>query len=267
MENIFTSSKPFLLLGKIVGIFPMSFVGPTRKGILKTNWIDLIPFCCTLGILIFLFALHLLLDMFNVRDSMMVSYGWSLARYSEYSSYVFLLSYQLLKRQNIVRFLKQVQRADDEAKNLKVIVNLRSHRCHLLRLMLIVVVVLIVMVILSPLVIYLKSFSTRTVGISILSSFVVTILKFSFFAQLMLSCLCLRKRFEILHENIKWSIVCSNQKVFMNNSASWVRIGRIYQSLCNGIEIINETFTIHFVFLFGNILVRKSKLRVFNISF
>lgn len=75
-------------------------------------------------------------------------------------------------------------------------------------------------------------------------------------AQLFLSCKCLQIRFHRLNETLNSSNNNSNVSIISEKvSMNW-KFGKVYYGLCDGIDILNDSFTFHFVFLFTSILVR-----------
>lgn len=74
--------------------------------------------------------------------------------------------------------------------------------------------------------------------------------------QFILASLAIQSRFYELNQQIKIPVLSFDIKTVAPCNSENYRIGRIYHKLCDGIEIINETFTAHFIFLFTNGLVR-----------
>ena len=87
-----------------------------------------------------------------------------------------------------------------------------------------------------------------------LSYSIINNLRTLYIAQLSLACLSIQKRFKVLNNSLVEMIRKENFK-FMT-SLSNLNIRKAYHDLCNLIDIINETFTFHFILLFPNVLVR-----------
>lgn len=92
-----------------------------------------------------------------------------------------------------------------------------------------------------------------------------------YFAQLLLACITTRKRFEGLNKYLEDSLPPNNIKTLSPKAVSpkhleISQLSKFYHELCDAIEIINESFTFHFIFLFGYLTVRLS-LSLDNISF
>lgn len=117
MENIFRSSKCFLVLAKLLGLFPISF-DPEEEKIPKMKWHDtIVPFSSAL-ILTYLVSVYYIYKEFCYSDSLILMKAWNISMHFEYSSHLFLYVYQLRKCKNIVKFLKQVKQVDEHVRML-----------------------------------------------------------------------------------------------------------------------------------------------------
>lgn len=84
----------------------------------------------------------------------------------------------------------------------------------------------------------------------------VDLFKCLYVTQLFLGCKCLQIRFEMLNKTLNSSNTNSNVSIISEKvSMNW-KFGKVYYKLCDGIDILNDSFTFHFVFLFSSILVR-----------
>lgn len=91
------------------------------------------------------------------------------------------------------------------------------------------------------------------------------ILRVIYFAQLIIACMIIRERFEKLNEKI--NKFDSTGRISFNRIQPILRysatgdiaktqdLGKLFHSLCDGIEIVNQTFTPHFILLVSNALV------------
>lgn len=114
MENIFTVAKPFLSFAKILGLFPMTFVGHPRKGILEIKWHDvLLSFCSFTGLICLMF-INLEMRVFLKNDSKVLFSAWFVLKLLDISSYMCLFAYQLCKRKNVLNFLDLLNSVDEE---------------------------------------------------------------------------------------------------------------------------------------------------------
>jgi hypothetical protein len=112
MENIFTSSNPMLIHSMLLGLFPMSFDGPARKGSFKTKWHDVI-LVVAFGIFqVFIIRTNLTLDLW--APNVIIQFAWAVTRNFEGFSYVLLFWYQIWNRKNIVKFLRIIDTVDQK---------------------------------------------------------------------------------------------------------------------------------------------------------
>lgn len=115
MENILRSSKYFLLLAKLFGLFPISF-DPEKGKIPQMKWHDtIVPFCSAL-ILTYLVIVHYIYKEFCLSESLILMKAWNISIRFEYSTHLLLYVYQLRKCKNILRFLKQVKAVDEHVR-------------------------------------------------------------------------------------------------------------------------------------------------------
>lgn len=116
MENIFTVAKPFIIFIKALGLFPMSFHGPARKGSLKIHHKDVI-FSCFL----FFVSFFVILKGFSTmkwfkENSELTNTAWTVMISLDLMSFFILFIYQIFKLKEIVKFLNLIQKIDSEVK-------------------------------------------------------------------------------------------------------------------------------------------------------
>lgn len=116
MDNCFTAAEPFLRFANFIGLFPMSFRGPARKGSLKAKWKDFIPTFCLCLLLIITIAVSLIKKSFVKSNSILLVYGWKISNCTIYISMLMLAGYQAWKTKNVLKFLKQVDDADTKVR-------------------------------------------------------------------------------------------------------------------------------------------------------
>lgn len=106
MENIFSVSQPFVSFARALGVFPMSYDGPPRKGFLRTTWRDVIISCSSLSVLTFVIIFNLTeAHSSTVTTSKLLETAWILRVNSKFWSYCLLICFQIYKRKNISTFL------------------------------------------------------------------------------------------------------------------------------------------------------------------
>lgn len=114
MENVSTASQSFLNILTLFGLFPMSFVGKSRDCAFKINPISVIISLLSLTLLILAFIVNFKKKEFMFTDSWILLRSWDWAKSTEILCHIFLLCYQIYKRKNIVKFLMQVDDADQK---------------------------------------------------------------------------------------------------------------------------------------------------------
>lgn len=77
MENIYTVSGNFLLFGKSIGFFPLSFAGPPEKGIFSTKWHDVVTLCVMLVTVSVLMVMNQMNKAYVESSSVMVTNAWN----------------------------------------------------------------------------------------------------------------------------------------------------------------------------------------------
>lgn len=92
----------------------MSFEGPPRKGILKGHSLDFISTCFMLAALLFLILGRQSLKITAIADSRVLNGAWDVVSTFEYASMVFIVVYQVMKKENILTFLGLLNRVDEQ---------------------------------------------------------------------------------------------------------------------------------------------------------
>lgn len=117
MENIFTSSKPFLTFAKGLGFFPMSVATSSRVCTIKVKWFDICLSVCSFLALISLNIVTLLkYNSLAFTESSFLLSAWDMTRKVELFSYFFLFSYQLQRRKQILEFLEKLHNFDEKVR-------------------------------------------------------------------------------------------------------------------------------------------------------
>ena len=112
MDNIHTTFTPFYCVLKLLGIFPISYQGSFRKGVMEQKFLDVL-----FSIIFFLVCLFLFLINFS-RSEKVCSSSDILGRAWDWSLQICLslllisLCYQLVKRKSIVNFLGLIEEFD-----------------------------------------------------------------------------------------------------------------------------------------------------------
>lgn len=118
MENIYTSIKPFYVYAKLLGIFPLSFVGKPTNGVLKVKPHDILITSFSFALLIGLIFLELHFETFIKSDSSILTKA---SKASVAASLFLLVSsffYQISRRNEIKHFLEILRIFDEEVRKL-----------------------------------------------------------------------------------------------------------------------------------------------------
>lgn len=89
----------------------------------------------------------------------------------------------------------------------------------------------------------------------ILCYFYVSSFQAFYVAQFIVACLAMQKRFDELSISLKFSFSVSKIKISTSKNHEFLKFGKLFHNLCDGIEILNQTFTFHFVAILMNIVV------------
>lgn len=112
MENVYSTAKPFYILAKILGLFPLSFVGPKVKGVFRTKWHGVLSSILSISFLIFLIVMNCY-DKDNAGfDSAMLKNVWHLQALFELMMIFCNFMFQIRKRHLIVNFLEDLDNID-----------------------------------------------------------------------------------------------------------------------------------------------------------
>lgn len=74
--------------------------------------------------------------------------------------------------------------------------------------------------------------------------------------QLIVACSMIRKRFEIISGHLKKSYKFNNVTAVYTKSDSVAILQKSVIKLCDGVDLINESFTFQLIFVFSSVLVR-----------
>lgn len=114
MENIFTVSKPFLNVAQVLGLFPMGFAGPARKGFLTLKWFNIVISTLWLLILLCVMKFTLAFNDFVLDNSKVLPKALKLLTNMNVSWFLVHNLYQLYKRCNILQFLNTLHSSDEK---------------------------------------------------------------------------------------------------------------------------------------------------------
>jgi hypothetical protein len=115
MENIFTTFRPFAIFAKYLGLFPRSFEGKVRNGILKVKSSDVF-----ISILIFslvnTFTLLKALSVDYSHENSLLAMMYVHSLNFEYVTLFIKLLYQNLKNKNYQKILSLIDKFDKKVR-------------------------------------------------------------------------------------------------------------------------------------------------------
>jgi hypothetical protein len=128
MENVFTAFKPFYLLSKLIGTFPMTFQGQAKNGNFKTKLFDAVYSIISCCAIFFMIYMKFSSDNLVRSESMIVYIIWSYSIVFELLTLLIQLWFQIYHRHEIELFLKLLHEFDNEVKALGLQVNIKTHK-------------------------------------------------------------------------------------------------------------------------------------------
>ena len=130
MENYFTSIQPFYRLAKYFGLFPMSYKGPVRKGILKLTACGIIRtlliFLVLLLMIFLIWINHVML--LSERRPFLINMVWSWFLIVIYPVILLQLLLQLTKMKKIRSFFLFMHEIDGKLEQLVKIDHKRQRK-------------------------------------------------------------------------------------------------------------------------------------------
>lgn len=116
MENIFTTSKPFLSLMKFSGLFPMSFVGNPLDGNFRVKPANVIITSLSTLFLLAATVFNLIYGAFVSSPSKILFRSWNMTMKLEFLCHVILFAFQIHHRTSLVSFLEHIGETDTKVK-------------------------------------------------------------------------------------------------------------------------------------------------------
>lgn len=113
MEDIYATSKPFLVFAKVVGLVPFS-VQVKKKKFLKTKWQDLFAVCLSFATLIGLIFLKLSPTNKFRSDSSILQNAWEFMVISGLFQLLIQFFFQIANRKVIRKFLETLNNFDQD---------------------------------------------------------------------------------------------------------------------------------------------------------
>jgi hypothetical protein len=121
MENIFTSSKPLLTFGNLMGFVPVAFRGPARNGDFTVKRFSTATQMLPIGMFLFI----ILSENGNFMSTENLSF-LSIASHvflsAEMYYFTLVLLHQACIRENLLKFLQTLKKVDDEVRGIPKLV-------------------------------------------------------------------------------------------------------------------------------------------------
>lgn len=262
MENIYTVAKPFLTIFTFFGAFQFSFEGSAVKGKFVFKFRNLIPAVITLSLLCYYIVTSCLWKEMEV-PSKILSKALKALIITDFVFIFVLHIYQLSKSQRVEDFLLLIYSYDNQVSYFswtsaflndflpnsiqvflpKITKNWRYQKRWLVFVLASSTAFLVIMHAIYPIYALLAGFSVSSV-LMWSRFFYIDLYRMIHVVQFSLASLALHYRFKTLNDDLKTS-----------RSHPKIETVKFYNKLCDGIEILNETLTFHFIFNFISITV------------
>ncbi|CRK87754.1 CLUMA_CG001567, isoform A [Clunio marinus] len=204
MENIFTTSQPFLKLAAVIGVFPMTFHGPSRKGELKTKWWNVVISITVFTTLVIFIFLQTMTSTTSKLPSKISSNAWYTLFNLEFIGHLILYIGQCYRRNHVLEFLKLLQSFDDRYIQLSCVeFNYRRQRMLVTSTTWFIVITAISMSALAPLYWLCKN-KPELINYGISATFLLSnLLKMFYVSQFSFACTAITLRFEFMKKCIE----------------------------------------------------------------
>lgn len=147
-----------------------------------------------------------------------------------------------------------------QAKLFNIRMNYKQHRFFIYATFMVSVVIFAAMTLIHPIYFVIAGDAWKINVLNLLTNSGTFLVKISFSVQLVLACLTVQRRFKALNVHLKASqpqVTKANWKLSSYGCSEHLKIRKVYFKLCDCIDVINETFTFHMIFLFAVFLVRE----------
>lgn len=135
--------------------------------------------------------------------------------------------------------------------------NYKRHRLFVWGLSTIMLLIIFKVSIFWPLVLYIRGLKEEIVLRREITHIYVSCFRFCFITQFILACSAVRVRFESLNDHVNSFKLHKKFKIVSTKSLVSVEFRQSYFQLCDAIDIINDTFTLHLAFIFAIFLVSR----------
>lgn len=137
-----------------------------------------------------------------------------------------------------------------QAKQLNIVINHKQQRMKTFRFSFLIVLIIIELTSFVPIVLYSIDYADTLSINALLCYNYINLFRYLYSSQFVLASIAVRSRFEAINERLGSSMKPERAKLLH-------AVGPLYHRLCDVIELINRTFTMHLVIVLTLVLVRK----------
>lgn len=266
MINIFCVAKPFLKFLSFCGLFTSLFEGHPCKGRFVFKAYTVVLFFLNLSCLLIFPWMPFKFGRRSVLSSDILATAWEILSNSEVLTYILSLIYQLHRQSYIRKFLSSINEFDGQvwnvlllsisfkkyfqAKLIGIHQNWKRHKCGLRVIVFVAFVCFVSKISVFPILqLYLKR-STVPLLMTI-RLYYFEFFRMVYIVQFILASSALQVRFRKFNKNLEIM-------KFDIGGKEATSLAQLYHKLCDTAEILNETFTFHFIAIFANLLVRMT---------
>lgn len=116
MEDVYTSFKPFFVIGKVFGTFPIFMDSSAKKITVKEKIADFITSFLSIGVFCAIFMVNFIRQGSLLSSSKILDSAWRLSLLLCLAMMIVSLFYQLFKRESIIKNITILNRIDKMVK-------------------------------------------------------------------------------------------------------------------------------------------------------
>lgn len=120
MKNVHTSVVPFYWIAKLLGLFPFSYEGKYRNGILVQKFKDIASTSISLFVFMFLYIANFFRNESVSSTSDILTRVWDLSLHFFLTTLLVSYLYQLSKWKSVVTFLALIEKFDEKVWKIKL---------------------------------------------------------------------------------------------------------------------------------------------------
>lgn len=116
MDNVYSSARPFYVFAKLLGAFPLSYVGKPSQGVLKVKPLDVVITGLSFLTLIVFILMEVQFEKLIKSDSTVLTKASKAVVVATLLLLLLSFFYQISKRHEIKRFMDQLFNFDEEVR-------------------------------------------------------------------------------------------------------------------------------------------------------